>query len=159
MVGRVVDNSGNSDIIDLGSEKMYRKSRLNKVEPMPKKQFNKIKKAFQRHGGLIQQNEETDEYLSRKQVEGITYNENTILLRQKPGRASVFEELIHTYQYKAGKIDGTERSRILAEIEAQEKLIKFSKAYKLTEPEIVQTRIALENYKKDLDLIDKEMMI
>ncbi len=138
---------------------MYRKSRLGKVEPMPKKQFNRIKKAFKRLGGLIQQSEETDAYLLRKQVEGITYNENTILLRQNPGRASVFEELIHTYQYKTGMIDGTERSRILAEIEAQEKLIKHSKSYKLTEPEIAQTQKALYNYRLDLENLDKEMMI
>lgn len=133
---------------------MYRKSRLDNIEPMPKKQFNRIKKAFKRQGGLIQQDKDTDRYLEKRQVEGITYNENTILLRQRPGRASVFEELIHTYQFKVGKIDGTERSRILAEIEAQEKLIKYSDEYKLTEPEIIQTQKALNNYRADLKKLD-----
>ena len=63
---------------------------------MPKEQFQRIKKRFKAHGGVIQQNEETDLYLIKIHSEGITYNENTILLMQNPSRASVFEELIHT---------------------------------------------------------------
>lgn len=61
-----------------------------------------------------------------------------------------FEELIHTHQYKIGKNDGSELSRITCEIEAQKKLLKYSKAYKLTKSEIEQTKIALKNYQNDL---------
>lgn len=57
-----------------------------------------------------------------------------------PSRASVFEELIHTYQYRTGKHDGSHVSRLKYEIEAQEKLSKHSKAYQLTEKEIEQTK-------------------
>lgn len=40
---------------------------------------------------------------------------------------------------------------MLNEIEAQKKLIKYARAYKLTEAEIRQTEKALERYQKDLD--------
>ena len=120
------------------------------VEPMPKKQFRIIKKAFQRQGGIIQQNDETDLYLEAKHAEGITYDAKTILLKQYPGRASVFEELIHTTQYRKGKNDGSAQSRLLNEIEAQQKLLKYAKVYRLTEPEIKQTEIALKRYQEEL---------
>lgn len=130
---------------------MYRKKSPNKIEPMPKKQFRNIKKAFRKQGGIIQQSDEIDAYLEKKHAEGITYNAEIILLKQNPSRASVYEELIHTAQYKKGKNDGSAKSCLINEIEAQEKLIKHAKAYKLTEPEIKQTEKALKKYQKDLD--------
>lgn len=72
------------------------------------------------------------------------------MLKQDPGRASVFEELIHTTQYREGKNDGSVKSRLLNEIEAQEKLLKYAKTYKLTEPEIEQTENALKRYQEEL---------
>ena len=151
-----LDNSGRSGIINIGSDAsvdvLTRKSKPdNYVEPMPKKQFRAIKKAFQQQGGVIQQNDEIDAYLEKKHAEGITYNAETILLRQNPGRASVFEELIHTAQYRSGKNDGSAKSCLLNEIEAQQKLIKHAKAYKLTELEIKQTENALKRYQEDLE--------
>ena len=80
------------------------------------------------------------------QPEGVTLNENTILLRQKPGRACVFEELIHARQYRQGLNDGSTISRIQNEIAAQEMLLKNSNAYKLTPLEIRQTQSALASY-------------
>ena len=52
---------------------------------------------------------------------GITYNSKTILLKQNPGRAAVFEELIHSAQYRDGKNDSSYVSRVKCEIEAQKK--------------------------------------
>lgn len=89
------------------------------IEPMPRKQFRKIKKAFQRQGGVIQQSDIIDDYLEGKHAEGITYSADTILLKQNPGRASVFEELIHAAQYRNGKNDGSAKDCLLNEIEAQ----------------------------------------
>ncbi|MBD5138953.1 MAG: hypothetical protein HDT24_06575 [Ruminococcus sp.] len=147
----MLDKFGGDGIIEAGSEAMYRKKSPNKIEPMPKKQFRAIKKAFQQHCGIIQQNDETDAYLESKHAEGITYNAEIILLKQNPGRASVFEELIHTAQYRNGKNDGSVKSSLINEIEAQKKLIKHAKAYKLTEPEIKQTEKVLKKYQEDLD--------
>ena len=89
--------------------------------------------------------------LKVKNAEGITYNAKTILLKQHPGRASVFEELIHTAQFRDGKNDSSYVSRIKCEIEAQQKLLKNAKAYKLTKAEIYQTQKALESYRQELE--------
>ena len=98
----------------------------------------------------------TDAYLETKRAEAITYDAKTILLRQKPGRAAVFEELIHATQYKQGKNDGTYRSRLICEIEAQRKLLQNQKAYKLTEKEIKQTEKALKQYRLELDALNRK---
>ena len=83
---------------------MYkRQGAVNK--PMPKKQLQRISKAFKRRGGIIQMNAETDAYLDVKKAEAITYDAKTILLRQHPSRSAVFEELIHATQFRHGKND------------------------------------------------------
>ena len=133
------------------AEGMYRKaSSPHKIEPMPKKQLHRIIRNFKAKGGVIQINDETDKRLEIKHVEGITYNHDTILLHSRPGRAAVFEELIHATQYRMGLNDGTTKSRIECEILAQEKLLRNAKAYKLTEREIIQTQKALAGYQNDL---------
>ena len=146
----MLQNGGANGIIKTGSEKMYRKSSDGKVEPMPKKQFQKVVKSFKAKGGLIQFDDATDAYLAGKNAEAITYDAKTILLKQNPGRASVFEELIHATQYRTGQNDGSYLKRLECEIEAQEKLLKYSKAYKLTDKEVRQTKHALTAYKKEL---------
>lgn len=95
-------------------------------------------------------NNDVSNYLASNQAEGVTYNATTILLVKNPGRAAVFEELINSAQYRQGKNDGSALSRILCEIEAQEKLIKNRKAYQLTALEVEQTKKALEYYKAEL---------
>ena len=146
-----IDNSSGNGIIDLTGEGLHRKVNPDKIEPMPKKQLRKIVKSFKKQGGVIQMDSETDYYLTKRNVEGITYNSKTILLKQKTGRAAIFEELIHTAQYRDGKMDGSTLSRINCEIEAQKKLLKNAKAYKLTNKEIEQTQFALKGYEKELD--------
>ena len=148
---KTVDNSAKSDIIKLGSGEMYRKAKENYIEPMPKKQLHKIEKCFKKQGGIIQRSSEIDSYLQEKNAEAITYDAHTILLKSNPGRASVFEELIHATQYKNGENDGSYISRLMCEISAQEKLLTHQKAYKLTEKEIIQTTEALKTYKEELN--------
>ncbi len=133
------------------TDKMYRKKAPGYIEPMPKKQLQKIVKSFKKNGGIIQMNDATDAYLKSKSAEAITYDAKTILLKQKPGRAAVFEELIHATQYRQGKNDGSYKQRLLCEIEAQKKLIKYQKAYKLTQAEVKQTEQALKSYRKELE--------
>lgn len=133
------------------SDIMKRKKKNSTYIPhMPKKQLQKIVRGFKQQGGKIQMNEYTNQYLDKKKAEAITYDSQTILLHTNPGRAAVFEELIHATQYRLGKNDGTYVSRLMCEIEAQEKLLKYSKEYKLTENEIKQTEKALISYRKEL---------
>ena len=148
-------SGGISGMINIGSElpmnALTRKAKPDDyVEPMPKKQFQRICKSFKSQGGIIQMSDATDEYLNSKHAEAITYDSKTILLKQNPSRASVFEEFIHTHQYKTGENDGSYESRLKCEISAQKKLIKYSKAYKLTDTEITQTQRALEAYENEL---------
>ena len=145
-----VDKSGKDGIMDMRGGSMYRKHTEGKIEPMSKKQLNKIVKGFKKQGGVIQFDEATDKYLALKNAEAATYDAKTILLKQNPSRASVYEELIHATQYKNGENKGTRKSRIECEIAAQEKLLKHAKAYKLTDPEIAQTKRALKDYKDEL---------
>lgn len=114
-----VDKSAGSGIIEVGNESMYRKKSDFRIEPMPKKQLHRIEKRFKALGGIIQYDEETDKYLKSKNAEAITYNSTTILIKRNAGRASVFEELIHTAQYRNGENDGTYISRLRCEIAAQ----------------------------------------
>lgn len=72
------------------------------------------------------------------------------MLKQNPGRASAFEELIHATQYRNGENDGSYVSRLNCEIKAQKKLLRNNKAYKLTEAEVEQTKIALQQYESEL---------
>ncbi|MEE0674599.1 MAG: zincin-like metallopeptidase toxin domain-containing protein [Ruminococcus sp.] len=148
---KTLDNPAKSGIIKVGSDEgMYRKSKKGKIEPMPKKQFHRLEKSFKRKGGMIQYNAATDEYLKTKHAEGITYDAKTILLKQNSGRASVFEELIHAHQYRTGKNDGSYLSRLNNEIDAQNKLLRHSKLFQLTQTEIEQTKSALISYKNEL---------
>lgn len=141
----------NEGYLKIEKEGMYRKAKdSTAIEPMPKRQLQRIVKGFKRQGGIIQMDDATDLYLQSKNAEAITYNQNTILLRQKPGRASVFEELIHATQYRQGLNDGSTISRIQNEIAAQEMLLRNSEAYKLTPAEIKQTQLALESYVAEL---------
>ena len=72
------------------------------------------------------------------------------MLKQNPGRASLFEELIHATQYRNGENDGSYVSRLNCEIKAQKKLLRNNKSYKLTEAEVEQTKIALQQYESEL---------
>ena len=151
---------GENGMITIEGDMMFRKAKgQDYIEPMPKKQLLRIERAFKKRGGMIQRDKETDNYLVKRNAEGITINANTILLKQKAGRASVFEELIHSTQYKNGKNNGSYYSRLQCEIEAQEKLLKYAKAYRLSENEIRQTEDALEHYKKELEAYLKNMEV
>ena len=117
---------------------------------MPKKQFHKLEKSFKRKGGIMQYGPETDQYLASRHAEGITYDSKTILLKQKPSRSDVFEELIHAHQYRTGKNDGSYLARLNCEIDAQKKLIRHKKLFQLTDREVDQTISALKAYEEEL---------
>ena len=128
------------------------------VEPMPAKQFRKIEKAFKLHGGKFVMGKEADAILDMQEAEASTFNEYTILFRSKPSRAAVFEELIHTAQYREGRCDGSQDSRLQNEIEAKEKLIKYSTTYGLTEIEVENTKMMLSACKEELKRLRKEQL-
>lgn len=119
------------------------------IEPMPKKQLQRIIKEFKAKGGIIAMGEEVDKHLREQNAEAVTINENIILLSSNPGRSAVYEELIHAEQYRQGKNDGTYEKRLLCEIEAQRILIKKKEEYGITDKEDKQTKLALKTYKQE----------
>lgn len=88
---------------------------------------------------MILSAEDSEKYVLARGAEGITLNADTVCLMRNPSRVAVFEELIHTAQYRLGKIDGTPLSMVKAEIEAKEKLLRNASAYHLTDIEIKNT--------------------
>lgn len=78
---------------------MDRKKKLDSyVEPMPKKLLRQLICEFERIGGKVLMEDEIDAYLDSKNAEACTLNGYTILLKKKPGRAAVYEELFHAEQ-------------------------------------------------------------
>lgn len=120
------------------------------MNPMDENRFNRIKAGCRRAGIIIDQSEDAQRNLDFFDVEAATLNEDTILLREKPSASAVFEELIHTTQYKKKICDGSEINRIKCEIEAKKKLIKFKDAYGITNDEDAITRLQLEKYERKL---------
>jgi hypothetical protein len=111
---------------------------LSASEEMPQELFNRIKTSFERRGGVIDQTAEAQLELQREEAEALTKSANKILLPPNPTKAQVYEELIHTAQFRTGRYTGF--NAVEMEIQAQEKLIRFQKAYGIPDSEMDQIR-------------------
>jgi len=96
---------------------------------MDEKRFERIKVAFERNGGVIVSSPELDKHLDSRGADAATFNEDTIIIRsgQIPSATAMFEELIHTTQYRTGRANGSNWMQM--EIEAKQKLVRNQKAY------------------------------
>jgi len=107
--------------------------------------LNKIKKAFARQGGIIDQSADAQAYLRLRGAEGVTFDSKTILLPENTTISAVFEEFIHTAQHRTGRVNqlieafGNVKAELILEIEAAEKLIRHRKAYHIPPIETRQT--------------------
>lgn len=95
--------------------------------------FSRIKQAFERQGGVIDQSLEAQRYLQSRNAEAATFNAKTIVLKVQPSGAEVFEELIHTAQYRSGRATGD--NIVEMETEASEKLIRHRRVYRINNDE------------------------
>jgi hypothetical protein len=108
-----------------------------------------MKAAFEKNGGSILQNADVDAYLlwraknlGASNIGGVTRNAKMIDLPTNATRTAVFEEFIHTAQFRTGRFDraierfGNIEAVRLMEIEAAEKLIQNQRAWKLPQGEI-----------------------
>lgn len=120
------------------------------VEPMPRREFLRLMKAFEAIGGKYIADEQSEQYLNIKGVEACTLNATTILFKKRPTRAAVYEELYHAQQYRDGRIDGTVVNMYQCEIETQRYLLDKAKELSLTKNEIQQTKNALNWYENRL---------
>ena len=132
---------------------LTRKSMSDYREPMPEEEFNQLKAEFESRGGEIQMDENAIKYLDLRGAEGLTFSEDLIFLRPDPppSRATVYEELIHAWQFRRGKMDGTQISLLKAEIVAKKLLIRYSARLGLTDAEIKDTIILLEEHERELE--------
>lgn len=119
-------------------------------KPMDPERFARMKAAFERQGGTIWQDAEAQRYLGHRGAEAIMLNEKFIVHKPEPSASAVFEEFIHTAQFRSGKFNkyselyGPAKARDLLEIEAAEKLIANSKAWGIPEEETRETMRRLE---------------
>lgn len=113
------------------------KSTLVQGEPMDPVRFLKMKQAFDRSGGLIEQSEDIVRFLDYRDAEAVTWNAKEIWLRTNPTASQVFEEFIHTAQYRTGKLHMG--NRLEMEIEAAQKLIRNRRAYGIPASETLET--------------------
>lgn len=67
----------------------------------------------------------------------------------------MFEELIHTSQFMRGALDSEPISIARCEVEAKKKLIKYAKAYGLSDAEVRETRKLLAMDIKQLEILEK----
>ena len=118
-------------------------------KPISKPELNKLTKAFRKAGGRVHMGPEVDVRLKQMRVEA-SFIGNDILLSSKAGRAAVHEELIHAKQARVyGEISGKEDA-CLREIEAGNILLKNAIKWNLTDKEIQDTKILIEEYTKEL---------
>ena len=96
---------------------------------------------------MLGQSESMDKYLVSQGNEAATFSDGTIVLHTSISASGFFEELIHYGQIKNGRaIIGDDENNLLLEIEAKERLIKYQKAYKITDYEIEVLTEALGEY-------------
>ena len=117
--------------------------------PISKLELNKITKVFRKASGQILMGQEIDARLERERAEASNIND-VIMLSSKAGRAAIHEELIHAKQARVyGEISGKEDA-CLREIEAGNILLKNAIKWNLTDKEIQDTKILIEEYTKEL---------
>jgi hypothetical protein len=117
-------------------------------EPMDSQLLKKIIASFERQGKTIDIGEDAQKYIAIREeaegtkIEGITFNENIIILDPKASTSAVYEELIHATQYRVGKYSqwveeyGNDIALDLMEKDAAEQLIKNAITWKIPENEI-----------------------
>ena len=118
---------------------------------MDESKFKKSKAAFERNGGKMDSSDELDKYLDYKDASAATLNEDLIIFKHAspPTTSEFYEELIHTAQFKQGRVS-TDMTLEL-EIEAKEKLIKYQKQYGIPDHENEETIKQLNALKQTLN--------
>jgi hypothetical protein len=130
---------------------------ISKQKPISIKIVKQVKDNLSKKGVVLEQSEEIDKILILHGKEAVVYAPgNTILMHTKVSASGFYEELIHYGQFKRGGFDISSPKDILElEIETQEKLIKFRKAYKIPDEEIQILTENLDWYKMKLEEFEK----
>lgn len=127
----------------------------NKRRPLNITKQKELLKAFTESGGFVWQDDKATEYLKARGVDACCLGRDLIVLQKRPLISEILEELFHAKQFKNGLVIDSEKSRILAEIEAQEYLISVAEEFNIPKSEQLQTENTLENYKRELKELKK----
>ena len=148
-----VEKTENSGIISV--EQPYLKNGTEEIPPMDRDKFLKIKNNLQNRGISVIQDEDGDAFLVAMNAEAMTLSDGSAVIFKSgkiPSASAAFEEIIHTTQIKNnGALNdyGTEsatKEYLRREIEANEKVLKYAKAYGLTDKDVESTSRNLKKY-------------
>ena len=129
---------------------------INKQNPMDTAVINRVKNNLAKKGIVLDQSNDIDIYLISQGKEAATYSDGTIIAHTKVSASGFYEELIHYGQIKSGRtIINSAENNILMEIEAKQRLIKYQKAYKITDYEIDVLKETLNDYIIELENLKK----
>ena len=153
-------NDDENDTIDSGGKNIMFDSKkaakiLDKQQPVSQDIITRVKNKLAEKAVILDQSEEWDRFLMQRGAEAVTLAPgDVIIMHTKVSASGFYEELIHYGQLKRGTVNTeSKRDIIQKEIEAQEKLIKYQKAYKITDYEIEVLKNNLEHYRIKLEII------
>ena len=111
-----------------------------------------MKKRFEANGGVIASSPDIDKHLDAMGAYASALNADIILIRQSvlPAACTMFEEYIHTAQYK--KYDMSTQSHTDREIEAKQKILKYYKQYDITELECKYVQVQLNELLRETEV-------
>ena len=159
VAAETIDVSGESGIIDTDGEQMTNFNSeksleiLSKQKPMDPEVIARVKANLEKKGIPLVQSEEMDRYLLSRGSEGVTfYGEPLIVLHTNASASGFYEELIHLGQILDGRAkENDEENKIMLEIDAKQRLIKYRRAYGLTDFEVEITTESLNDNLEKLD--------
>jgi Pre-toxin TG len=122
---------------------------------MNPEKFARIKNAFERAGGLVNQGAETDAFLKWRGAQAAALGSDTVLFGANPTVSQVFEEFMHTAQFRTGRYNqwvekfGQSGATMQAEMEVLERLIKNANAWGIPADEVEESVRLLQGYQDD----------
>ena len=129
---------------------------IRNQKPMDTKTISRVKNALSKKGIVLEQSADFDKYLIRSGKEAVIFSDGMIVMHTKVSASGFYEELIHYGQIKNGRaIYGDEKNMLLMEIEAKERLIRYQKAYKITDYEVDVLQNTLNSYKIQLEELSR----
>lgn len=161
-------NSGNGGKIPIekGQKKPFTKVKVEDIPSMDEQKFKTIKRNFENQGVAVIQDVDGDEFLKGMGAEALTLSDGSAIIFQRgrtPSASAVFEEAIHVSQIKkngmiksTGDVQGS-LEYLTREIEANEKLLKYQKAYGLTDKDVESVQENLNGYYEDLKEVKKHV--
>lgn len=145
-----VENSAQSGTINKKATVRKITDRGEVVNPMPVEEYQKIKNSLNKQGIKVIAATDGDDlaYMLWMKAEGTYKNGWLRHIGEIPSRGTLYEEIIHMAQSrKYGELDTTDYVELYArEIEANRKLLKYKKEYRLDELDIADVERNLESW-------------